>query len=93
MHYDEKHNYLFSIQRNGTLTVYNAADQFKLIHSTSLGCDVLCACMSDLVIFAGSKGGNISIYDLASQTTYSISSVLPLRVNQHREFLHSRIYL
>ena len=81
MKYDESQNYLFSVQRNGTLTVHNAADKFNLIFSTSLGSDVLCACMSDSVIFAGSKGGNITIYDIASQNTYSILSTLPLRVN------------
>ena len=81
MHYDDNQNYLFSVQRNGSLTVYNAADNFKLIFSTTLGSDVLCACMSESVIFAGSKGGNITIYDIASQNTYSIPSTIPLRVN------------
>lgn len=80
MGYDSSQNLLFSVQRNGTLTVYNAQNGFKLIYSTSLGIDVLCACMSDNVIFAGSKGGNIAIFDIASKQIYPISSEIPLRV-------------
>lgn len=83
MSYDTSQNLLYSIQRNGTLTVYNAQNGFKLIFSTSLGIDVLCACMSNDVIFAGSKGGNIAIFDIASKQIYPISSEIPLRVISH----------
>ena len=70
MSFSHVFNYLYCIQSNGSITVYNAATSFSLITTLSLGTPICCALIRDTIVYACSTEGELLILDMKTNSGF-----------------------
>ena len=62
--YSSRYHYLYCVLSNGDVAIYNSDTSFSLIAVLSLGINVTCALIQDVVVYAGGPNGELAILNM-----------------------------